>query len=93
MKPEQFYQSLLHTLQENEVRRLTNCLEEIDHKLLDCRKSLDEYHRARLALDTINEHLSRLGAKPLPVNEQVPTTDLEEIIKTRIEHHKSSGKI
>ncbi|HEU4340105.1 MAG TPA: hypothetical protein VFU31_00895 [Candidatus Binatia bacterium] len=93
MKPERFYQSLLHTLQENEVRRLTKCLEEIDQKLLDCRKSLEEYQRARLALDKINEHLSRLRAKRPPMTEQLPTPELQEIIKSGIEHFKSSGKI
>lgn len=93
---EQIIQSSLNHLRqtfEQETHRLRKSLEEIDHKLLDCRKYLEEYDRVRSTLHTINEELSRLGAEPLPVGDQLPTHDLGEIIKSRIEHLKSHGKI
>jgi hypothetical protein len=93
MKQEQSYESLLHALQEDEARRLNTCLEEIDHRLLDCRKYLDEYDRVRSTLQTLNEQLSRLGGEPLPVVDGLPTHDLGEIIKKRIEHMRSQGKM
>jgi hypothetical protein len=93
-KFEQPFEHLLRTLQEGEVRRLIQCLEEFDHRLLNCRKSLDEYRRLRTTLRSINNDLSRLGAKPLSVVEdELPTSDLSEILKKRIDLFKSTGKI
>lgn len=93
---EQIIQSSLNNLRqsfEHEAQRLGKCLEEIDQKLLDCRKYLDEYDRVRSTLHTLNEQLTRLGTEPLPVADQLPTEDLGEIIKHRIEHLKSQGKM
>ncbi|HXG51759.1 MAG TPA: hypothetical protein VNN77_10175 [candidate division Zixibacteria bacterium] len=88
------YEHLLQALQESELRRLHKCLEEIDHKLLDCRERVEEYHRTRLALQSINEKLSLLGAQPLSVaGEEVSGQDLAEIINSRIQRFKSSGKL
>ena len=93
MKQEQPYERLLHALQEDEARRLSKYLEEIDHKLLDCQKYVEEYDRVRSTLHAINEQLSRLGAEPLPVVDGLPTHDLGEIIKNRIDHMRFQGKI
>jgi hypothetical protein len=87
------FQHLVRALQEGEARRLNQCIEEIDHRLLDCRRSLEEYRRLRTALRLINGQLSRLGAQPLSVVEDLPTHDLTEILKSRIDHFKSMGKI
>ena len=92
-KPEQPFDQLVRVLQEREARRISECIQEIDHRLLDCRKSLDEYSRLRTTLRTINGQLSRLGAEPLAVADDLPTQDLSEIIKSRIDHFKSTGKI
>jgi hypothetical protein len=54
---------------------------------------LEEYSRLRSTLRTINNKLSRLGAEPLKVADELATQDLNEIIKSRIDHFKSSGKI
>ncbi|HEX2929160.1 MAG TPA: hypothetical protein VHV54_05570 [Candidatus Binatia bacterium] len=92
-KSEQPFEHLVRALQEGEARRLSQCLEEIDHRLVNCRNSLEEYRRLRTALGTINSELSRLGAEPLSVvADEVPTSDLSEIIKKRIDHFKSVGK-
>ena len=92
-KPEQPFDQLIRALQEGEARRISQCIQEIDHRLLDCRKSLDEYRRLRTTLRTINGQLSRLGAEPLAVADDLPTQDLSEIIKSRIDHFKSTGRI
>ena len=87
------FEHLVRALQEGEARRLSQCIEEIDHRLLDCRKSLQEYRRLRTALRLINGQLRKLGVQPLSVVEELPTHDLSEIIKSRIEHFKSTGKL
>lgn len=92
-KPDQPFEQLVRALQEGEARRISECIQEIDHRLLDCRKSLEEYRRLRTTLRTINGQLSRLGAEPLAVADDLPTQDLSEIIKSRIDHFKSTGKI
>jgi hypothetical protein len=92
-KPELPFDQLIRVLQEGEARRISECIQEIDHRLLDCRKSLDEYRRLRTTLRTINGQLSRLGAEPLAVADDLPTQDLSEIIKSRIDHFKSTGRI
>lgn len=93
MKQEQPFESIVYTLHEGETRKLSKCLEKIDYKLLNCRRSLDEYDRVRSSLQMINEKLSRLGAQTLAVADDLPTRDLGEILKSRIERFKTEGKI
>lgn len=83
---------LRHSFEE-ESGRLAKCLDEIDHKILECRKHLDDYDRIRLTLHDLNQKLSRLGAEPLAVADGLPTHDLGEVIRTRLEHLKAQGKI
>jgi len=92
-KPEQPFAHLVRALQEGEALRLSQCIEQIDNRLMDCRKSLEEYRRLRVALRVINSQLSRLGAEPLSLGDDLVTHDLSEIIKSRIDHFKSSGKL
>jgi len=92
-KPEQPFAHLVRALQEGEALRLSQCIEQIDNRLMDCRKSLEEYRRLRVALRVINSQLSRLGAEPLSLGDDLVTHDLSEIIKNRIDHFKSSGKL
>jgi hypothetical protein len=87
------FEQLLRALQEGEARRISQCIQGIDHRLMDCRKSLEEYRRLRSTLRTINGQLSRLGVEPLAVAEDLPADDLSELIKSRIDHFKSTGKI
>jgi len=91
--PEQPFEHLVRALQEGEARKISRCVEEIDHRLLDCHKSLEEYRRLHSSLRMINNQLSRLGAEPLTVVDELSTQDLSEIIKSRIDHFKSTGKI
>jgi len=90
---EQPFEHLVRALQEGEARRISQCIEDIDRRLLNCRKSVEEYGRLRSALRTINGQLSQLGAEPLPLADDLPAQDLTEIIKSRIDHFKSTGKM
>ena len=92
-KQEQPFEDLVRALQEGEARRISQCIQDIDHRLMDCRKSLEEYRRLHSTLRTINGQLSRLGAEPLAVTDDLPAQDLSEIIRSRIDHFKSTGKI
>jgi hypothetical protein len=93
IEQEQPFEHLVRVLQEGEAHRISQCIEQIDHRLLDCHKSLEEYRRLHSTLRTINNQLSRLGAETLSVADELPIQDLGEIIKSRIDHFKSTGKI
>ena len=76
-----------------ESRRLAKCLEEIDDNILACRQYLQDYERIRSGLQSLNEKLAQLGADSLQMADGLPTTDLGEIIRERIDHLRSQGKI
>jgi hypothetical protein len=92
-KPDQPFEHLVRALQEGEARKISQCVEQIDHRLLNCHKSLEEYRRLHSSLRLINNQLSQLGAEPLAVVDELPIQDLSEIIKNRIDHFKSTGKM
>ena len=92
-KAEQPFEHLLRAIQEGEARRISQCIQEIDHRLLDCGKSLEEYRRLRSSLRMINNQLSQLGQQPLSVDDELPAQDLSDIIKARLDRFKSTGKI
>ena len=93
IKEEQPFENLIRALQEGEARRLSQCIQDIDHRVLNCRKALEEYRQLRSTLRTINGQLSRLGAEPLAVSEDLAAEDLSEIIGNRIAHFKTTGRI
>ncbi len=76
-----------------ESRRLSKCLEEIDDNILACRQYLQEYERIRSGLGMLNEKLIQLGVELIPVPNGLSTTDLGEIVRQRIDHLRSQGKI
>lgn len=78
---------------DEESRRLAKCLEEIDDNILACRQYLQEYERIRAGLQSLNHKLAQLGADSLQIADGLPTTDLGEIIRERIDHLRSQGKI
>jgi chromosome segregation ATPase len=77
----------------NESRRLAKCLEEIDDNILACRQYLQDYERIRSSLHSLNEKISQLGAEGLQIPDSIPTTDLGDVVRQRIEHLRSEGKI
>ena len=76
-----------------ESRKLSKCLEEMDENILACRQYLQDYERIRSGLHGLNEKLSQLGADAIQVPESLPSSDLGEIIRQRIDYLRSQGKI
>ena len=76
-----------------ERRRLSKCLEEIDDNILACRQYLQEYDRIRSSLVSLNQKITQLGAESIQVPDGLATNDLGEIVRQRIEHLRSQGKI
>jgi primosomal protein N'' len=76
-----------------ESRKLAKCLEEIDDNIMACRQYLQDYDRIRSSLYSLNEKLIQLGAESIQVPDGLPTSDLGEIIRQRIDHLRSLGKI
>lgn len=76
-----------------ESRRLAKCLEEIDDNILACSRYLQDYERIRSGLQSLNEKLAQLGAESLQVADGLPALDLGEIIRQRVDHLRSQGKI
>jgi chromosome segregation ATPase len=76
-----------------ESRRLAKCLEEIDENILACRQYLEDYERIRSSLYSLNEKLTQLGAQSLQVPDGLATADLGGIVRERIDHLRSQGKI
>jgi len=77
----------------HESRRLAKCLEEIDDNILACRQYVQEYERIRSSLHGLNEKISQLGAEAMQVPDSIPTTDLGDVVRQRIEHLRAEGKI
>jgi primosomal protein N'' len=76
-----------------ESRRLSKCLEEIEDNILACRQYLQDYERIRGSLHGLNEKITQLGAQSIQVPDGLPTSDLGEIVRLRIDHLRSQGKI
>jgi primosomal protein N'' len=76
-----------------ESRRLAKCLEEIDDNILACRQYLQDYERIRSSLHNLNEKITQLGAQSIQVPDGLPTTELGEIVRQRIDFLRSQGKV
>jgi primosomal protein N'' len=76
-----------------ESRRLSKCLEEIDDNILACRQYLQEHERIRSSLHALNQKLTQLGAESVQLPDGLPTTDLGETGRQRIEDLRLQGKI
>jgi chromosome segregation ATPase len=83
---------LCHTFNQ-QTHELNRCLEKIDEHLLACRETLQHYERIRSNLHGLNEKLTQLNAENIQIPDSLPTSDLGEIIKQRIEILKSQGKM
>jgi len=93
---EQIVQTNIDYLKETfdrEHNKLNECLDGIDQKLMDCHLHMEEYQQVCSSLHILNERLSRLGAEALPISDSLPTADLGEIIRKRLEHLRYQGKI
>ncbi len=78
---------------ERQNNRLGDCLDSLDQKILDCRMHIEDYKRIYTDLDALNDRLSRLGAESLPISISLPSTDIGDVIRQRIEDLKLQGRI
>ena len=78
---------------DSNIRRLYRCLEKIDEKTLACRQHLEEYNSIRSELRNLNDKLEQLGAAPVDLPSGPGSSDLGEMVISRVEHLKSLGKI
>lgn len=76
-----------------ESQRLNKCLEQIDNNILACRQALDEYNRIRSGMSGLNEKLTQVGSPVMEIPESLPSHDLAEIVRSRLDHLKTQGKI
>ena len=78
---------------EHQNNRLGDCLDAIDQKILDCRLHIEDYKRIYSDLDALNDRLSRLSAEAPPISNSLPSTEIGDIVRQRIEHLRFQGKL
>jgi DNA repair exonuclease SbcCD ATPase subunit len=78
---------------EDQKNKLGECVAAIEQKVLDCRSHFEDYRRTQSELNSLNERLLGLGAQPLPIPDTLPTSDIGEILKRRIDQLRSEGKL
>ncbi len=78
---------------EQQNNRLSDCLDSLDQKILDCRMHIEDYKRIYTDLVALNDRFSRLGAKSPPISNSMPSTDIGDIIRQRIEDLKLQGRL
>ncbi len=78
---------------EQQNNRLSDCLDSLDQKILDCRMHIEDFKRIYTDLDALNDRLSRLGAESAPISNSLPSTDIGDIIRQRIEDLKFQGRL
>jgi len=76
-----------------ETRRLSKCIEEVDDNILACRQYLQEHERIRSSLQSLNQKMTQLGAEGSQIPDGLGTDDIGEIVRQRIDHLRSQGKI
>ena len=78
---------------EEYTRELSECLVAVDEHILASKQHLEEYDRIRSELQSLNDKLSQLGAIPLDIPPGPTGGDLSDLIRSRLEHLKSQGRI
>ncbi len=78
---------------EQQNNRLSDCLDSLDQKILDCRMHIEDYKRIYTDLVALNDRLSRRGAEAPPISNSLPITDIGDIIRQRIEDLKLQGRL
>jgi hypothetical protein len=54
---------------------------------------MEEYERITANLYSLNSRISRLGGESLLVPDSMPSTDLGEVIRQRLEELRSQGRL
>lgn len=78
---------------EEEKNKLADCLSAIDQKILDCRVHIEQYQGIRSRLENLNGRLTHFGRDTLVLPEPLPSTDLGDLVRARIDQLRSNGKI
>ena len=69
------------------------CLAQIDQSILGCRTHVIAYRERCSDLAMLNQRLGKLGAELLPIPENIPAANFEDVIKARVDGLHSEGKI
>jgi hypothetical protein len=72
---------------------LSHCIDDIDHRLLRCRKQFDEYKQTCSALVGVNERLANMGEEPLEFSPHVVSENPGDLILARVVGLKVKGRI
>ncbi len=83
----------LKELLEYKSSRLGDRLDAIDQKILACRLYIEDYKRIYEDLDALNDRFSRLGAVSPTIYNRLPSTDIGDVIRQRIEHLRLQGRL
>lgn len=78
---------------EHQNNLLGDCLNSIDQKILDCRNHIEDYKRIYSDLSTLNDRLARLGAEAPAISNSLPSTDIGDMVRQRIEQLKFQGRL
>ena len=78
---------------EHQNNLLGDCLNAIDQKIIDCRSHIEDYKRIYADLSILNDRLARLGAEAPAISNSLPSTDIGDIVRQRIEQLKFQGRL
>jgi len=78
---------------EHQNNLLGDCLNAIDQKILDCRAHIEDYKRIYSDLTALNDRLARLGADAPAISNSLPSTDIGDIVRQRIEQLRFQGRL
>ncbi len=83
----------LQDLSERHKNALEECLTQIDQSILGCQTHVNAYRERCSDLAMLNQRLAKLGAELLPIPENIPAANFEDVIKARVDGLHSEGKI
>lgn len=83
----------LRSLSEQQRNALSDCLAQIDERILSCRAHMDQYQQTRSSLTALSERLSNLGANPDHLPDSLPVENLRDLILARVEGLRAQGKL
>jgi len=78
---------------EHQNNLLGDCLNAIDQKIIDCRAHTEDYKRIHADLSGLNDRLTRLGAEAPAISNSLPSTDIGDIVRQRIEQLRFQGRL
>jgi DNA repair exonuclease SbcCD ATPase subunit len=76
-----------------ETQNLSKCLEQIDDRIMACRKQLEEYEHICASLDELKRKMDQIGAGPGEIPDRLPISDFGQVVQQRLEYLRFQGKI